>query len=324
MAVAASGGRDSTALLHCAAQAAHHLGVGVHALHVQHGLHPDAEKWADHLRQQTQHWAAAGGLPVQFHLHRITEQPASGDSIEAWARARRYAALADMARKAECSMILLAHHRSDQAETVMLQALRGAGTAGMAAMPRFAVRDGLSWARPWLDKPRDLIDAYVQHHDLEYVDDPSNSDPRFARNRLRQAVWPAFEAAFPDAEAALVAVAHQAQDSLACLQEIAQLDLALVADATGLRIAAWLSLSEARRLNALRAWLVEALPGGVTRNLLHRLMKELPTGRGAVWQTATPAGQGMLRLHRGVLQFQAASSTVISPLVAARRKSRPG
>ena len=300
VAVAASGGRDSTALLHCTAHAALALGIEVHALHIHHGLHVDADEWARHVEAQVRRWAARG-LPVQFHLHRINAAPLPGDSVEAWARQRRYAALAGMARESGCTLVLLAHHRRDQAETVLLQALRGAGPAGISAMPSSAQRDGLTWARPWLDEPRKAIETYVRRHRLAYVDDGSNNDTRFARNRLRQTVWPAFEHAFPDAEQALAAVARQAQDAWACLQEIAALDLALVADDSGFKLDPWLSLSEPRRINVLRAWLVQALPSGVPRALLQRLMLELPPGRGAVWQ----AGQGGLRLQRRVLRFTA-------------------
>ena len=301
VAVAASGGRDSTALLHCTAHAALALGLQVHALHVHHGLHADANVWAQHVEKQVQRWAK-GGLPVHFHLHRLNDSPRPGDSVEAWARQRRYAALASMAQEAGCALVLLAHHRRDQAETVLLQALRGAGPAGLSAMPRMSEREGLIWARPWLGQPRKTIEAYGRQHRLAYVDDGSNQDLRFARNRLRQIVWPAFEAAFPDAETSLVAVAQQAQVARACLEEIAGLDLAVVADESGFKLEPWLILSEPRRINVLRAWLAQILPVGVPRALLHRLMLELPPGRGAVWQVGT-VGQGVLRLQRRVLRF---------------------
>ena len=301
VAVAVSGGRDSTALLHCTAHAALALGLQVHALHVHHGLHADADAWAQQVEKQVQRWAKRG-LPVHFHLHRVNDSPRPGDSVEAWARQRRYAALASMAQQANCTLVLLAHHRRDQAETVLLQALRGAGPAGLSAMPRMSEREGLMWARPWLDQPRQSIEAYVRRHRLAYVDDRSNNDIRFARNRLRQSVWPAFEAAFPDAEISLVAVAQQAQDARVCLEEIAGLDLAVVADETGFKLKPWLALSEPRRINVLRAWLAQVLPSGVPRALLQRLMLELPPGRGAVWQVGK-VGQGVLRLQGRVLRF---------------------
>ncbi|MBE0548863.1 MAG: tRNA lysidine(34) synthetase TilS, partial [Rubrivivax sp.] len=184
VAVAASGGRDSTALLHCVVRRAAALGIEVVALHVHHGLMPAADTWLRQVRGQSRRWGAA------FMCHRLDGSPPPGASVEAWARGERYRALAAMAREAGCGLVLLAHHRRDQAETWLLQALRGAGPAGLAAMPLQASRQGLVWARPWLDQARQAIDAYVRRHRLQFVDDASNADPRFARNRLRAAVWP--------------------------------------------------------------------------------------------------------------------------------------
>ena len=186
VAVAASGGLDSTALLHFTARIAARCGLQVHALHVHHGLHADAGAWMAQVARQCRRW---GG--ITFHGHRVQEQPAAGDSVEAWARRVRYQALAQMARAADCSLVLLAHHRRDQAETVWLQALRGAGPAGLAAMPRVVCREGLTWARPWLDQPREAIAAYARRHRLQYVIDPANGDDRYARSRLRSRLWPA-------------------------------------------------------------------------------------------------------------------------------------
>merc|ERR1739841_308703 len=119
-----------------------------------------------------------------------------------------------MARQAGADLLLLAHHRRDQAETLLLQALRGAGVAGLAAMPRQDWRDGVLWVRPWLDHPREAIEAYIAQHGLRHIDDDSNGDPRFARNRLRLQVWPALQAAFPQAKAALAASADRLADAL--------------------------------------------------------------------------------------------------------------
>ena len=119
---------------------------------------------------------------------------------------------AELQAKAEgCNTVLLAHHQRDQAETFLLQAMRSAGVAGLAGMPREIERDGLVWMRPWLGLPRSAIEAYVQHHGIAYVDDDSNEDDRYARNRLRRRVWPALEHAFADAEPSLAAAATWAQ-----------------------------------------------------------------------------------------------------------------
>lgn len=291
VAVAASGGRDSTALLHCVVRSAAALGIEVVALHVHHGLMAAADVWLRQVRAQSRRWGAA------FMSHRLDGRPPPGASVEAWARGERYIALAAMAQEAGCSLVLLAHHRRDQAETWLLQALRGAGPAGLAAMPRQAPRQDLVWARPWLDQPRQAIDAYVRRHRLQFVDDASNADPRFARNRLRSAVWPALLAAFPDAETTLADAAVRAQEASALATEVATLDLAPLQQGTGLRVDLWQALPPARRRNALRGWLAGALAAPVPETLVQRLFSELPAAGSGRW----PAPGGELRLHRRIL-----------------------
>src|SRR3989338_5485517 len=198
VAVAFSGGRDSTALLHATAVAARDWpGATVVALHVHHGLSAQADGWpgaglapllaprgwgakADgwqrHAEAACQVWAAEG-LPVRLLCRRVRLNLSVGDSVEAVARAARYTALQEMAREAHADLLLLAHHRQDQAETLLLQALRGGGLAGLAGIPRDVIREGVRWVRPWLDHPRSAIEAYVAAHGLVYIDDDSNADP---------------------------------------------------------------------------------------------------------------------------------------------------
>lgn len=320
VAVAASGGRDSTALLHLTARLAAAHGLQVHALHVHHGLLPEADHWQAQVQSQCRRWARTG-LPLSWHTTRLTSRPAPGESVEAWARRERYKALADMARAAGCTLVLLAHHRRDQAETLLLQALRGGGPAGLASMPRRAERAGLVWARPWLDLPREAIEAYVRRHRLSFVDDASNADPRFARNRLRLQVWPALTAAFPDAEASLAVAAQRAQESAQALNELAAMDLAQVVQGSALIQAPWLALSAARRSLCLRAWLTQALAAPVPGSLVQRLCAELPQARAASW----PAPGGQLQLYRGRLMLQAAVATPApNPGPITLDLSRPG
>lgn len=302
IAVAASGGRDSTALLHATARAARAAGIEVLALHVHHGLQPQADAWWRHLQAQCARWRR-NGWPVRFVGCRLPGAPSPGDSIEAWARRERYAALADMARAQGVDTVLLAHHRRDQAETVLLQALRGAGPAGLSAMPRDIVRGGVRWLRPWLDHPREAIEHYLLRHRLRWVEDPSNLDPRHARNRLRLAVWPAFEGAFDHLEAPLSLVASRAQEAQACCEELAALDAGSVVCADGeLQLAPWQTLSAARRANLLRHWSRSWSAVGLPETLLRRLMRELPVARnGLRW----PAPGGVLQLRQGRLRWMA-------------------
>jgi tRNA(Ile)-lysidine synthase len=303
VAVAVSGGRDSMALLHCTAHAARGLGVPVWALHVHHGLQPQADEWASFVERSCSRWAAKG-LDLRFRMQRLEGRPTRGESVEAWARAGRYRALADMARQAGCPLVLLAHHQGDQAETFLLQALRGGGAAGLAAMPASAQRDGITWARPWLDRPRSEIDAYVRAHRIRHVDDASNDDRRFARNRLRLDVMPALRRAFADADAALGGAARRAARERALIAEVAQADLALVADGAGLGIARWQALSPARRHGMLRAWLEPQLAQGVPETLLDRLGDELSGQGPASW----PCGGLRLRRYRGRLTAEPAQA----------------
>lgn len=290
MAVATSGGRDSTALLHSTLRQAGPLGIEVLALHVHHGLLPQADAWLAQVRAQSRRWGAV------FDSRRLSGAPGKGQSVEAWARTERYAALAEMARAANCNLVLLAHHRRDQAETWLLQALRGAGPAGLSAMPRQAERGGLTWARPWLDQPPEAIQAYVDRHRIRHVEDPSNHDPRYARSRLRQQVWPVLSQAFADAEQCLHAAAMHAQEDARLRAEVAALDLPTVSGPEGLRVAPWLALPPARRRLVLRAWLHGQL-ASLPETLVQRLSLEVPGVAAGRW----PAGQGELRLHRGVL-----------------------
>jgi tRNA(Ile)-lysidine synthase len=301
VAVAASGGRDSTALLHAVLAPAAKMSLEVHALHVNHGLHAKADAWGEHLERQCERWAAAGA-PLTFHQHRVSATPAAGESVEAWARRVRYQALGAMARQHGISLVLLAHHRRDQAETFLLQALRGAGPAGLAAMPREIEREGITWARPWIDMPRSAIESYVRRHRLRFVDDPSNADFRFARSRMRVAVWPALEAAFPEAEAALGAAARRAHQARVALDETARLDLARIAEGDTLLLDGWEALSPARRALALSAWL-RRQGQAASQALIDRLLRELPGKSPARW----PLGaRGELRRFRGCLRIDSA------------------
>jgi tRNA(Ile)-lysidine synthase len=304
VAVAFSGGLDSTALLHATARAAD--GARVVALHVHHGLQPQADDWAAHCER------IAAEFGVAFLCTRLSGAPARGDSVEAWARAGRHRALHDMAVAADADLLLLAHHRRDQAETFLLQALRGAGSAGLAGMPRAQWRDGVCWARPWLARPRATILAYAEQHGLRWIEDPSNADARFARNRLRQTFWPAF----PTAEAGLAQAALWAQQASDLAREVAEADLAPLSNAGRLDLAALAGLSAARASNALRAWL--APHTAAPASLIERLLSEWRPGATLSW----PAPGGELHAYRDGLFWVRASAPEHPP--APIDLSRPG
>ncbi|HEY9109992.1 MAG TPA: tRNA lysidine(34) synthetase TilS [Roseateles sp.] len=302
VAVAFSGGLDSTALLHVATRS----GVRVLALHVHHGLQPQADDWAAHCKRVAHEFGA------DFACTRLSGSPERGDSIEAWAREGRHRALHDMAVAAGADLLMLAHHRQDQAETFLLQAMRGAGLAGLAGMPRAQWRDGLCWARPWLDQPRELILAYAEQHGLRWIEDPSNGDARYARNRLRQTVWPAF----PAVEAGLAQAARLAQEAQQLAEEVAAEDLDRVAKPGRLDLAALATLSPARASNALRAWL--AMYTSAPASLIDRLLTEWRPGATLCW----PAPGGELHAYRDGLFWSTGVAAPMEPVPI--DLSRPG
>ena len=295
IAVAASGGRDSTALLHCTARAAAALGIDTMALHVHHGLAAAADDWLAHVRRQCHRWGVA------FDSRKLGGAPARGESVEAWARRERYRALLEMARLANCSIVLLAHHRRDQAETFVLQALRGGGPSGLAAMPESAARNGVTWARPWLEHPREAIDAYVRRHRLSHVEDTSNAEPRHGRNRLRLEVWPALLQGFPNAEISLSQAARRAHEAVSLAAEAAAVDLPPLICGGALDISKWQALPPARRRNALRVWLAKTIGRALPETLVERLVLELPERAIGKWE----APNADLQLYRGLLRASA-------------------
>ena len=186
--VAYSGGRDSHVLLHALSVDARFRQQAV-AIHIHHGLQPEAEAWIGHCQQQ------CAALSVPLEVYSVKVHCATGESLEAAARTARYALFAQKLRPGD--VLLTAHHQRDQAETLLLQVLRGAGLSGMAAMPAVASL-GQGWlCRPLLALPKADIDRYAQDVGLSWIEDPSNQDMRFDRNYLRQKVLPHLESRWP-------------------------------------------------------------------------------------------------------------------------------
>ena len=179
--LACSGGVDSQVLVHAAAAA--WPGERLVVAHVHHGLQPEADDWLAFCA------ASAAELGLRFLSRRLLAlpEPVQG-GVEAWARRRRYQALAEMAAEAQASYVLTAHHANDQLETYQLRRLRGAGPLGLGAMRPGAPLPGAAdrlLLRPFLDVERSRILAYAIEHHLRWVEDPSNQDLRYARNRVR-------------------------------------------------------------------------------------------------------------------------------------------
>lgn len=249
--VALSGGADSAALLSLLHEAKFRQ-LPLRAVHVDHGLQPAA---AATFRAAAQ--SLCDRLEVPLKVVWVQVDVSEGVSIEAAAREARYAVLAAEVGESEC--LLTAHHREDQAETVLLQALRGAGLKGMAAMPGCRPF-GRGWhARPLLDMAQsELLQlGGAQLHGSTALD-PMNADLRFDRSYLRQQVWPLMTGRWPGAGAALSRAARHMAQAQELMDLAGQEDLAKLRDGDALAITGLRVLSPARRSNAVRLWLSEA------------------------------------------------------------------
>jgi tRNA(Ile)-lysidine synthase len=251
LAVGFSGGADSTALL--AACAARWPGQVV-AFHVHHGLQAAADDFERHCG------AVCEQLGVPLVVHRVDARHAQGDSPEDAARRARYEAFAVMARmnavQPAIQSIALGHHADDQIETLLLALSRGAGLPGLAAMPAHAARNGLDIYRPLLAVPAADIRTWLAGRDLPWIEDPSNGDARYTRNRIRAVLLPALEQAFPQFRATFARSIGHAAQAQQLLGDLALQDLGTVGNPP--RIKALQGLSRARQANVLRHWLVQA------------------------------------------------------------------
>lgn len=272
--VAYSGGRDSHVLLHrLATDRALRSRYRLVATYIDHGLQADAADWAEHCARVCKE------LNVIFGCLAVDARPAPGDSPEAVARRARYRALAALLDPH--TALLTAHHRGDQAETVLLNLLRGSGARGLAAMP--ADRP-LGWGRllrPLLGCTQSALSDYARSHGLVWIEDSSNTDERYERNFLRWQVLPQLQSHWPGLEQTLSRVADHAAEASELLDELAVRDLARLASTDdGIDLVALRVLGPARQRNVLRHWLrVRGLPIPTDRQLRQVLSDLLPAGR---------------------------------------------
>ncbi|MFZ2753992.1 MAG: tRNA lysidine(34) synthetase TilS [Lysobacteraceae bacterium] len=246
--VAYSGGMDSTVLLHLLASDTAIRAHGLRALHVHHGLQPDADRWAEHCLR------VCDDLGIDCDIVRITVERDSGLGPEAAARHARREVFAHTLRTGET--LALAQHRDDQAETFLLRALRASGPDGLASMrPWRPFAAGWMW-RPLLDTPRAALLSHARAQSLAWIEDPSNADTALDRNFLRHHVLPMLRERWPSADAAFARAATLAAQSSALLGEQDARMLAAVRDGSGaaLSVPALLGLSAAQRARVLRHW----------------------------------------------------------------------
>lgn len=300
--VALSGGVDSVVLLNALVTlrrgSARWRNVALRAIHVNHGLRPEARAWARHCR------ALCRALDVPLSVRRVTVADLAGRSLEAEARRARYAALGRGLRRHE--WLLTAHHEDDQLETQLLQWMRGAGVAGLAAMPPLAAFGRGALVRPLLGETRATLETWARARRLVWVDDDSNVDVRFDRNYLRSQVIPTLRARWPAATTVAARSAAHLREAREMLEALAQMDLAsLGAEARSIEIAALAMLSPARQRNVLRHWLHRE--GLVPPDAVHleRIRSELPAARADANPFVSWAG-GEVRRFRGRLYALAA------------------
>lgn len=336
IAVALSGGRDSMVLLDALARLAPEAGVTLSALHVHHGLSPHAEAWVTFCADE----CAKRGVP--FTVHRPKVERRGGASLEATARTARYNALAN----APVDFVALAHHADDQAETLLLQLLRGAGPHGLAAMPTLRpMPGGVMLLRPFLALSRATIGAYATARGLGWVDDESNANTDVKRNFIRHEIAPRLGSAFPGYPATLArSAAHQAEATVLA-DELAQQDAldAIDGEAVGATLdrAALIALDaraphrarnllrwflrrhglrapSTARLAAMQRQLVHAAPDARVRLIHDGAEVGIHRGRICVYPRAVAAfsipwhGEASVALPHGTLEFESCTGAGIA------------
>ncbi|MCP4471251.1 MAG: tRNA lysidine(34) synthetase TilS [Gammaproteobacteria bacterium] len=278
--LAYSGGLDSSVLLHLLLSLDNSFTLI--PWHVNHGLLEAAARMEQFCIDQARHY----GLQIRVDHLGLSDV---GSNIEAEARRQRYRLFAASSGPGDC--ILTAHHADDQAETFLLNALRGSGSAGLRGIAR---QRGLGEAlllRPLLDFSRRQLESYAAEHALAWFDDPSNEDSRFDRNYLRNEVIPSLRLRWPHFHEALSTAGQLQAETQQVLDEIARLDFEALAQPRlnsdpVLDLAGMLQLSSGRCKNLLRYWVAQAGLAAIPNARLRELTKQLHAKPGAVPEIA--------------------------------------
>ncbi len=308
--VALSGGADSCALLVLCAR---RWPGQVHALHINHGLQQVAVVFQEHCQR------LCASLNVPFRLLAVNAAHRAGQSPEDAARIARYQGLLDLARghgvAPALQTIAVAQHADDQVETLLLALSRGAGTAGLSAMPARWSRGGMEFQRPFLEVSGSDIRDWLAREHIDYVTDPTNVDERYTRNRIRALVLPALQATFPHFRDTFARSAAHAAQAQALLDEMAEQDVAQVLrERDGLPLLASLQgLGHARQANALRYWLKSGF--GVIPSAAQ--LRELQDQIGAC---TTRGHRIRIKVGLGFVERRGATLTWYNPVVLPHRK----
>ena len=296
LAVALSGGADSTALL---AACARRWPGRVTALHVNHGLQAAAGDF-----EQRCH-ALCSDLGVALQVGRIDARHARGESPEDAARVARYEALHALARSntagAAPKSIALAHHADDQVETLLLALSRGAGIAGLAGMRPHWERDAIGYQRPLLQVSAVDIRSWLGAQGIAWIEDPSNASEKFTRNRIRARLLPALAEAFPQYRDTFARSARHAAQAQALLEDVANEDLARTG--TPPSIVALRVFSRARQANLLRHWLKATHGQQASAAQLEELLGQLAACTTRGHDIHIKVGEGFVRRQEERLAF---------------------
>ncbi|GGC92087.1 tRNA(Ile)-lysidine synthase [Undibacterium terreum] len=287
-------------LLHLSQQfcAARHLKL--FAFHVHHGISPNADGWLQHCEAQA---AESGAI---FDARKVSIDPHAKDGIEASARTERYRALGAMCAAHQVHLVLTAHHQDDQAETLLLQLLRGSGVAGLSGMdhcnraPALLGNEALAIARPLLGVTRRALLEYSTSQAIRFVEDESNEDHKYARNALRLQVMPILAEISPGFTERLARSAQHAQSAHRMLQELAQQDCRQCGFGDGLDISKMQGFSDDRIDNLLRFWLSTLGVRMPTTARLAEMRKQLFSARADAMVTVTHDGVGIHRYENRI------------------------
>lgn len=288
LAVAYSGGADSTALLLACAKK---WPGQISAIHIHHGLQAAADDFEQHCR------AFCAQLGVPLAVKTVNAHPAPGQSPEDAARRARYEALTQTAIK----NIAIAQHADDQVETVLLALSRGAGLAGLSAMPAHWQRDGIDYHRPLLQVPGAELRRWLQERGVAFVTDPTNADEHYTRNRIRARLLPVLEAAFPAFRETFARSAAHAAQAQEVLTDVAIQDLTLVGQPPV--IDQLQTLSRARQANALRHWLKTTFQTVPSSAQLDELLNQIKACTTRGHQIRIKVGAGFLQRKGRVLDW---------------------
>jgi len=305
IAVALSGGLDSVVLLDTVCKAQAKDQSQIFAFHIHHGLQKQADEWLIFCEKLAKKYK----IHFDFRLLHLTGNSEEGN-IEARARAGRYEALTELCIEYGIKDLLLAHHQNDQAETVLLQLLRGAGVAGTAGMPAVREINGkegkVTLGRPLLNHSRKELEAYAKAHKLRWIEDPSNQDSKYRRNAIRKSILPALEKIQPEAIANLARSAGLLGEAQALLDRLAVQDGKIILLKTGLKHKTLMDLAKKdlpAANNVLRYWLKAndlAMPSQERLAAWWRDLNSVKAGAQLEWSH----DQKNIRLWRGFLQIE--------------------